>query len=264
MKKEILNIPVVIFCGGKGTRLGEVTGGKLPKPLVKIGNDPILLHIMKHYAKFGYCRFILCVGYQSWLIKDYFCNKSLMTNDVRIYQNEVHILENSDHFDISRWEITLVETGLETLTAGRLRRVMNYVDSDTFMLTYGDGLSDVDLNVLHKFHQNHNKGITLTGVPAPGRFGEINTDATGCASGFNEKPRIEGRLINGGYMCLQTDYVKGLIPSNADQIMFEEEPMRDAVKLGEVMVYSHDGFWQCMDTPRDLEILQKKHEEGFF
>ena len=245
---------VVLLCGGKGTRLGEVTGGRLPKPLVEINGRPILWHIMKSYARQGHTDFVLCTGYKSDMIKQYFMHARMHGGDMRIglRSGEVEYLrEASDD-----WSVVIADTGLETQTAGRLLRVARYLDDDgPFFLTYGDGLADIDLSDLLAFHRAHGRMATISGVVPPGRFGELILEGDRVAE-LREKPDDTDRYINGGFMVLDRRFVETYcnIPE-ADQIMLERSPLERAALDGELMMYRHGGFWQCMDTARDWELL---------
>ena len=203
---DVSKTQIVIFCGGKGTRLGEVTEGT-PKPMVRIAGLPILLHIMNSYAKQGFMRFVLCVGHKSWQIKEFFLNYEYAGANCRIRNGVVDILDTGGSINIADWEILIIETGENTQTAGRLHVVSKYIDQDIFMLTYGDGVSDVKYDELVNFHVSHDKPITITGVPSPGRFGELRVLENGLAIGFEEKPKDFSKLINGGFMCVDRDFI---------------------------------------------------------
>ena len=261
---DVSKTQIVIFCGGKGTRLGEVTEGLTPKPMVRIAGLPILLHIMNSYAKQGFMRFVLCVGHKSWQIKEFFLNYEYAGANCRIRNGVVDILDTGGSINIADWEILIIETGENTQTAGRLHVVSKYIDQDIFMLTYGDGVSDVKYDELVNFHVSHDKPITITGVPSPGRFGELRVLENGLAIGFEEKPKDFSKLINGGFMCVDRDFIDKYIPNAAENIMFEDEPLRNAVKNGDLMVFQHSGFWQCMDTPRDYQYLTELFQAGKF
>jgi glucose-1-phosphate cytidylyltransferase len=243
---------VVILCGGKGTRLREETEYR-PKPMVDIGSRPILWHIMKIYAHYGFKEFVLCLGYKGSMIKDYFMNYEAMNNDFTINlgkHNEICIHNNHTEKD---WVVTLVNTGEEAQTGSRVKRVEKYVDGDTFMLTYGDGVANVDIARLMKFHQSHGKLATMTGVRPSSRFGELVLDGDDRVRKFNEKPQVMEGLINGGYFVLGRkvfDYLR-----NDDECVFEKEPLENLSADGQLMVYRHDSFWQCMDTYREMELL---------
>ncbi len=252
---------VVILCGGQGTRLGELTGNLIPKPMVKIGDLPILVHIMRYYRHFGHREFILCAGHLSWTIKSYFINYYQTNDDITIdlMEGAVKTLKQRRSDD---WSITIAETGASTMTAGRVKKVLDYLnDDDSFMLTYGDGLSNVDINGLIDFHNHHGKGVTLTGVIPPGRFGELDLHNNQVFN-WAEKPTVTDRYINGGFMVMRKKFADRFIAQCNDDIMLEREPFEQAAKEGEMMVYRHDGFWQCMDTMRDWEMLNKIWSNG--
>jgi glucose-1-phosphate cytidylyltransferase len=247
---------VVIFCGGKGTRMREETEYR-PKPLVNVGGRPIIWNIMKQYAYYGFNEFILCVGYKGDMIKDYFMNLDWKNNDFTLHIKngeksvEYHTSETED------WKITIVDTGLETLTGGRLKRVKNYIQEDTFMLTYGDGVSDVNLEELLAFHRAKNKIITLTGIHPMTNFGVIECEQ-GIAKSFKEKPKLEG-IINGGFMVLNKE-IFNYIPEH--DCMFEEEPLKGVANDGELAIFEHNGFWMAVDTFKDVEKINQLCEEG--
>lgn len=245
---------VVLLCGGKGTRLGEITGGKLPKPLVEINGRPILWHIMNSFARQGFTEFVLCAGYKSEMIKQYFLHSRMYGGDVRIgiRSGEVEFLRDAS----DDWSVVIADTGLETQTAGRIARVARYLDDDgPFFLTYGDGLADIDLATLATFHKSHGRLATITGVAPPGRFGELILEGNRVAE-LREKPEETDRYINGGFMVLDRKFVDQYcaVPG-ADEIMLERAPLEKAALDGQLMMYKHDSFWQCMDTARDWELL---------
>lgn len=248
----------VIFAGGLGTRLSEETGVR-PKPMVEIGGRPILWHIMKYYSTFGVNEFILTCGYKSNVIKEYFANYTLhrsdITFDVANHKMEIH--RNGGE----NWKITLVETGEETMTAGRLRRVKDYIGNETFFLTYGDGLTDLDLHKTVEFHKKEGALVTLTAVQPPGRFGAFTlAENQTKLNSFNEKPKGDGAWINGGYFVVDPKVFEYEMP---DTVMWEEGPLKEFSQKGLLSAYSHDGFWQNMDTLRDkmkLEEMWKNNE----
>jgi len=243
---------VVIFAGGLGTRLSEETHLK-PKPMVEVGGKPILWHIMKIYAAQGFNDFIICLGYKGYMIKEYFINyfyhNSDLTIDLDNNQVEVHG-SNTENF-----KVTLIDTGLNTKTAGRLKRVEKYIDSDDFMLTYGDGVADVDLKKLYDFHKNHGKIATVTAVQPEGRFGGMEFQENGQVSAFKEKPVGDGHWINGGFFVLNKEMLS-LLPDNCDNEMWEESPMDQLTSRNELVAFKHNGFWRCMDALRDKVILE--------
>lgn len=242
---------VVILAGGLGTRLMEETEAR-PKPMVEIGGKPILWHIMKIYETYGHSDFILCLGYKQQSIKEYFLNYYLYNSDVTIEldNNNVQVhLSNSEAF-----KITLVDTGLNTNTAGRIKRIQKYVNNSTFMLTYGDGVADININSLISFHKSHGKLATLSSVQVPGKFGNIDADENGNVNFFVEKPAGDGMWINGGFFVLEPeifDYLEG----NVDDLQWEKKPLQEIAKNNQLVAYKHFGFWKCMDALRDrLEL----------
>lgn len=247
---------VVLLCGGKGTRLGEVTEGRIPKPMVAIDGKPILWHIMQSYAKYGYKDFVLCTGHLSGQIKQFFVNSKLHSSDICVNTatGEVSFLGKGN----DEWTVLVSDTGEETQTAGRVARIARYLDvSGPFFLTYGDGLSDVDINALLAFHRSHGKLATITGVAPPGRFGELELEGDRIAE-LKEKPDQVDRYINGGFMVLDRQFVERYCNgSEADNVMLERAPFEQAARDGELMMFRHDGFWQCMDTARDWELLDR-------
>lgn len=246
------DIPVVILCGGLGTRLREETEFK-PKPMVKIGNRPILWHIMKIYAHYGFRRFILCLGYKGELIKEYFYHYEVMNNDVTITLGTNGGFKVHNSYDENNWEITLCNTGDKAQKGARLKRIEKYVDADQFMVTYGDGVSDIDIGELLNFHQSHGKLATVTGVrPEFLRFGELNIQEDQVTR-FSEKPKYSGNYVNGGFFVFNRALFDCL--EDKDECDLETEAMEEISKKGELMVYKHHNFWACMDTIRDAEYL---------
>jgi glucose-1-phosphate cytidylyltransferase len=244
---------VVILCGGMGTRIRDVADD-IPKPMIPIGEKPILWHIMRLYASAGFRRFILCLGYKGWLIKRYFLDYHLMHADltVRLGAAPDVTLERSSHRD--DWEVTLVETGLHTMTGGRLKKVEPYLDGEHFLLTYGDGLSDVDLNALVDFHVRHGRLGTLTAVRLPGRFGELEVQGP-LVSTFSEKPVVSRGRINGGFFAFRREFVEAL--DDAPDLILEREPLVSLAQEGQLAAFVHDGFWHCMDNIRDYQYLNQ-------
>lgn len=252
---------VVILCGGKGTRIRDVNEG-LPKPMVPIGNLPIIWHIMNSYANFGYKEFILCLGYKAEIIKTFFLNYQSLTNDFTLdfgNNGEIHFHSKQAFLD---WKISFVDTGLETLTGSRVSKIRSHIGDDkNFMLTYGDGLSDVNIPALETFHLSHGKVMTVCGVFPPGRFGELEVNERGEISEFNEKPQTTSGRISGGYFVCQNSIFNYLNDQNDDETL-EAEPMRKIAREGEMMMFAHNGFWQCMDTRRDYELLNKLYGDN--
>lgn len=248
----------VILCGGLGTRLREETEFR-PKPMVNIGSRPILWHIMKIYASQGLREFVLALGYKGEMIKNYFCHYELMNNDVTLELGKPECLSIHHKHDEAGWKVTLADTGEKTLKGARLKKVRRYVTSNPFLLTYGDGVADVDVKKLLEFHQSHGRIATITGVNPGSRFGELRTDGDRVES-FHEKVSLGTSLINGGYMVLDQrifDYL-----SEDDDCDLEYGPMERLAEAGELMVYRHPGFWACMDTLRDMDYLNKLWNEG--
>lgn len=238
----------VILAGGLGTRLAEETVLR-PKPMVEIGGKPILWHIMKGYAHFGITDFIICLGYKGYMIKEYFANLALHTADVTIdlAKNRVDLHQNPSE----PWTITLVDTGEQTQTGGRLRRIRHHLGNEAFCMTYGDGLADVDIRQLLDFHRAEGCLATVTAVRPPGRFGRLDLDGKR-ARGFQEKPRGDGDWINGGFFVLEP---AALDTISGDDTLWEKEPMQDLAASGQLAAFRHHGFWQPMDTLRDKSLL---------
>ncbi len=246
---------VVILAGGLGSRLSEYTVS-VPKPMVKIGDKPILWHIMKYYAYFGYNDFLIALGYKAESIREYFLNyKSLnsdFTVDLSTGQIDYHKKENID------WKVTLIDTGLETMTGGRLSRLKPFLKDSPFFLTYGDGVSDVDLDALLKFHNNHGKIATLSAVRPTARFGDLGIQG-GKVTHFKEKSQLSEGWINGGFFVCNPNLLDFVHSENE---MLEREPIERLVNKGQLMAYKHDGFWQCMDTAKHKEVLENYWKTG--
>jgi len=247
---------VVILCGGLGTRLREETEVR-PKPMVEIGGKPILWHIMKIYSAFGFNEFIICLGYKGYMIKEYFSNYFLHQSDVTIdiKSNKIEVHNNV----CEPWKVTLVDTGLNTMTGGRIKRIKNYIKNETFMVTYGDGVGNIDLKKLLDFHKNHGKYATLTAVQPLGRFGALEINTKDEIINFQEKPKGDKAWINGGFFVLEPqifDYING------DETIWEREPLEKLAKDGQLAAYRHKGFWMCMDTLRDKKELETLWNSG--
>mgnify|MGYP003399351113 FL=1 len=249
---------VVIFAGGLGSRISEESHLR-PKPMIEIGGKPILWHIMKLYQAQGFNDFIVCLGYKGYIIKEYFANYFLHNSDVTIdlSNNQIEIHKSTDE----NLKVTLVDTGSETMTAGRLKRVQEYVGNETFMLTYGDGLSDVDLKSLLQFHQNHGKIATLTAIQPAGKFGILKYDDGGLISSFAEKPKGDGNWINGGFFVLEPAVFK-YMEGNMDDTMWEQDPMQKLVDDKQIVAFKHTGFWKAMDILRDKVELEELWNSG--
>ncbi|MFC2050907.1 glucose-1-phosphate cytidylyltransferase [Chloroflexota bacterium] len=243
---------VIVLAGGKGTRLGQQLEA-IPKPMVPIGNKPILWHIMKIYSYQGFNDFIICLGEKANVIKNYFYQYEIMNNDFTIDISSGDIKYHSSHNE-NNWKVTLVDTGLDTLKGGRIKRVERYLDSDTNMLTYGDGLADIDLNKLLEFHKAHDKIVTITGVHRPSRFGELIEEG-GQAKSFMEKPCLAKDLISGGFMVFDKEMLDYL--TEDEDCDFEMGPLEQLAQNGQVMVYKHEGNWDCMDHDRDIVYLNE-------
>jgi len=244
---------VVIFAGGLGTRISEESHLR-PKPMIEIGGKPMLWHIMNIYAAQGHNEFIICCGYKSWIIKEYFTNYFIHNADmtVDLIDNKVEIHNsNAEHF-----KVTLIDTGVETMTAGRLKRVLAFTNNEPFLLTYGDGVSDVDINETIAFHQQHKKICTMTVIQPSSRFGVVNMDEDGTVNQFEEKPEDSGTWINGGFFVIEPEIKKYLTDPNIDQVMWERQPMYDLAINKQIAGFRHRGFWKCMDTMRDKEELE--------
>lgn len=253
--------PAFILCGGQGTRLRDVTE-VLPKPMVPVGPQPILWHIMKSYAAFGVRRFVLCLGYKRETIVDYFLNYRARSSDLTVrLGSHGDVTYHSGHGE-EDWEVTLADTGDRTMTGGRVQRASKYLrpDDTDFFLTYGDGVADVDIAGLLAHHRQHQRIMTVTAVHPAGRFGEISLhgDAVG---GFHEKPQTEQGLINGGFMVMKRAFVDQYLPVD-ETLVLEQEPMRTCAHDGQMSAFVHHGFWQCMDTAREHQLLNQAWDSG--
>jgi len=250
----------VILCGGKGTRLREETEVR-PKPMVPIGGRPILWHIMKIYAAHGHRDFILCLGYKGEVIKDFFRNFRWMVNDVTVTLGDEGSAEFHGTFEEADWRITLVDTGLETLTGGRIERIRPFLEgNEDFFLTYGDGVGDIDINASLEFHRTHGKTLTITAVHPPGRFGELGFADEDRVELFTEKPQVETGFINGGFCVANRRLFNHL--HDADDVMLERRPMNDIAAAGELMAFRHYGFWQPMDNFHEFTLLNRLWDQG--
>ncbi len=249
---------VVILAGGYGTRIRDVADD-IPKPMIPIGPFPIIWHIMKHYASYGHNEFIICLGYKGQVIKDFFLNYEAYTRDLTISfgSGDISFHNNNNESD---WKVTLSDTGLRSMTGSRISRIKQFIGNEDFMLTYGDGVSDVDINKLVAYHKKHKKTLTVTGVRPPGRFGEMMTDENGKVLAFNEKPQASAGRISGGFFVASSkifDYI-----NDNEDLVFEQDPIHNLVKDNELMMFEHDGFWQPMDTSREYVLLNSLYEKG--
>ncbi|MCK5849015.1 MAG: glucose-1-phosphate cytidylyltransferase [Caldisericia bacterium] len=247
---------VVLLAGGYGTRLSEKTENK-PKPLIEIGGKPIIWHIMKGYSKHGFNDFVVCLGYKGNKIKEYFSNFFLQQSNISfdLSSGKMQVLDSSSE----PWKVTLIDTGIDTYTGGRVKRIQKYIPKETFMLTYCDGVADVNIEKLLKFHKTHGKKATLTAVQPDNRFGVIDMDSSGLVKTFREKPPGENAWINGGYFVLEPSIFPYI---NGDSTIWEREPLESLVAEKELMVFKHNGYWQCMDTLRDKNLLESEWATG--
>ena len=240
---------VIILAGGFGTRVSEYTES-IPKPMVTVGERPIVWHIMNTYAYFGHKDFYLALGYKAEVIKEYFLHYHSLNTDftVNLSSGDIRSYQTED----TDWNVTLVNTGLETMTGGRVQRLSSFIGNETFMLTYGDGVADIDINNLLKFHKSHGKIATLSAVRPAARFGDLDFDGDRIVS-FQEKPQIHEGWVNGGFFVFEPEIFDFI---DDDSQMLEREPLERIVTAGELMSYKHQGFWQCMDTKRDRDLLE--------
>lgn len=244
---------VVLLAGGYGTRISEESQYK-PKPMIEIGGKPILWHIMKEYSFYGFNEFIICGGYKQHMIKEYFADYFLHNSDITFdFTEGCNDMIIHNHY-CEPWKVTVVNTGLNTMTGGRIKRIQPYINNETFMMTYGDGVCDVDISELLKFHQNHGKIATLTAVMLEQQKGILNIGGDNAVKSFREKNISDSSPINAGYMVLNSEifnYIEG------DNTVFEREPLEKLAEEGQLMSYLHRGFWQCMDNKRELDMLEK-------
>lgn len=242
---------VVILAGGFGTRISEESH-LIPKPMIEIGEKPILWHIMKYYSSFGHNEFIICCGYKQYVIKEFFADYYLHMSDVTFdfsAKNKMVVHNNNTE----PWKVTLIDTGLNTMTGGRIKRVKEYIGDEPFMLTYGDGVSNVDINQLISFHKTNRKIATITAIQPGGRFGMLDIDENEQINSFKEKSIEDGGWINGGFMVLNSEIIEYI---DGDNTVFEREPLERVANEGQLNAFRHYGFWQCMDTMRDKELLE--------
>jgi glucose-1-phosphate cytidylyltransferase len=250
-------VKTLILAGGYGSRLGNIAENT-PKPMVTVGGRPIIWHIMKIYSHFGFNDFVILLGYQGVKIKEYFFNYHMMSNDFTIDLADNRI-SFADENNVEKWKVTLVDTGIDTLKGGRIKRAELYLEDDVNMLTYGDGVADISIDKLLEFHRWHRKMLTITGVRPPSRFGELVIKDQKVLS-FEEKPQISSGMINGGFMVFNKELLSYLTPDK--DCDFEFGVLEDLAKQGEIMVYEHHGFWECIDTERDLNHLNKLWQEN--
>jgi len=247
---------VVILAGGRGTRISEETGS-IPKPMIEIGGKPIIWHIMKLYSHYGFNDFIICLGYKGYVIKEYFANYFLHSADIEldISRNQMSVLGSK----AEPWKVTLIDTGLNTMTGGRIKRIKQYVGNKPFLLTYGDGVGDVNIGELIAFHRKSGKSATITAVQMAGRFGSLNIASDGGVQSFLEKPRGDGAWINGGFFVLEPDIFNYI---EDDSTLWEKDPLEKLAQNNHLNAYKHSGFWKCMDTLRDKIELEEHWEKG--
>ena len=247
---------VVILAGGLGTRISEESHLK-PKPMIEIGGRPILWHIMKYYSEFGFHDFVICLGYKQYVVKEFFADYFLHTSDVTfdLANNKMEVHNNY----AEPWKVTLVDTGLNTMTGGRVKRIQPYIGDEPFMLTYGDGVCNVDLKGLVDFHKSHGKTATITTVSIDQQKGVLDIGPDNTIRSFREKAASDGAIINGGFMVLNPEVFSYL---KDDTTVFEQEPMTRLAAEGQLMSFYHDGFWQCMDTQREMQLLETLWQSG--
>lgn len=250
---------VCILCGGYGTRIRDVTDN-IPKPMIPIGGYPILWHIMKYYACWDYNKFVLCLGYKGDSIRDFFINLRSHTTDMTIDISGKNPTEYHNTETVENWNVTLAETGMNAMTGARIKRVKKYLcNEENFMLTYGDGVGNIDIQKLIDFHKSHGKILTVTGVRPPGRFGEFQYNDMGLVTEFNEKYRSTGGRVSGGFFVCRDEIFNYI--NDREDTPFEQEPLRNLITDGEMMVFKHDGFWHPMDTSREYQILNQLYEQ---
>jgi len=250
---------VVILAGGFGTRISEESH-LIPKPMIEIGEKPMLWHIMKYYSSFGYNDFIICAGYKQYVIKEFFSDYYLHMSDITFDFSNGNLMTIHSN-KTEPWKVTIVDTGLNTMTGGRIKRIKEYIGDEPFMLTYGDGVSDIDISKLLDYHQKHGKAITMTSVQPEGRYGSLVVNDEKKVLSFQEKPKGDGAWINAGFFVCQPK-IFDFIPEG-EKVIFEREPLEGLAKAGELFTYNHEGFWKPMDTQRDkvqLEELIKQNK----
>jgi glucose-1-phosphate cytidylyltransferase len=240
---------VIILAGGFGSRLSEYTES-IPKPMVTVGGKPILWHIMNSYAKFEHKNFYIALGYKAEIIKEYFLNYRALNSDFTVDLSSGDVVAHQQ--DAVDWSVTLVDTGLNSMTGGRVKRMRDFIGNESFLLTYGDGVADIDFDALVKFHKSHGKMVTVSAVHPGARFGELDINDNVVTS-FKEKPQVTQGWINGGYFVIEPEFFDLI---EGDSTILEKTPLEQAAQMGELMSYQHDGFWQCMDTKRDRDLLE--------
>jgi len=253
-------VKVVILCGGMGSRIRDASE-TLPKPMLPIGGKPIVWHIMKLYAHHGFKEFVLCLGYRAWVIKEFFLNYAPMTNDVVVQLGAKRAVKIADSDSEEDWNVVLADTGEATQTAGRVTAIRKYVgDADLFLLTYGDGVADINIRALVDFHRSHGKVATVTAVRPPGRFGELGITGENVTE-FNEKPQASGGFINGGFFVLDARRVWDYLGTDSTTAL-EQQPLQRLAAEGQLVAFRHVGFWQPMDTPREYAMLNTMWDSG--
>lgn len=253
-------VPTIILCGGRGTRIREA-GPEVPKPMLPIGGRPILWHVMKLYAAHGHTDFVLALGYLAHVVKEFFLHYEALTRDFTIELGRRDAISFLDEQPESGWRVSCVDTGLDALTGTRVRRAARHVPDGPVMVTYGDGVGDVDITRLLAFHRAHGRLATVTAVRPPGRFGELAIGGDGRVAAFEEKPQTSTGAINGGFMVLEREAIERYIPEGED-VMLEREPLGKLAADGQLVAFPHDGFWQPMDTPRERALLEELWASG--
>ena len=246
---------VIILAGGFGTRLSEYTE-TIPKPMVAVGGRPIIWHVMNIYAKYGHIDFYLALGYKAELIKEYFLNYRSLNSDFTVDLSTGNIV--SHQTEKTDWKVTMVDTGLTSMTGGRIKRMQKFIGHDTFLLTYGDGVANIDIDELLRFHKSHGKMVTVSAVHPGARFGELDL-CDGSVSTFKEKPQMGQGWVNGGYFVIEPEFFDLILDDNT---ILEKEPLENVAAMGELMAFQHDGYWQCMDTKRDRDHLETLWQSG--
>ena len=247
---------VVILSGGFGTRISEYTS-LIPKPMIRIGDKPIIEHIMEIYSKSGFNDFYLALGYKSEVIKEYFYNYEFLNTDFKINLEDGKVTPYKS--TKKKWNIHLIDTGINTMTGGRIKRLKKYIENETFLLTYGDAVTDLDISKVIKFHKSHGKMVTVTGVRPPARFGELTINDKNEVLEFKEKPNIKHGWINGGFFVIEPEFLNLI---NDDACILEKEPLEKVAKDNELVAFLHEGFWQCIDTKRDKDNLEDIIKSG--